>query len=397
MNRPLYEAADVFRQYGEAYCQKYCLSPEQLAVFNLIKICRTPVLGGHLEKCDHCSFERPAYNSCRNRHCPKCQSLAKEKWLNDRRSELLPVGYFHLVFTIPHLLNPLILSNKKILLGFLFEAVNEVLTTFAKDRQWRLSGRIGFIAVLHTWSQTLMDHFHLHCLIPAGVLAFDEDRWINARRKYLFRNESLAKAFRRIYLRKLRLAHDRGDLIFPGKAEVFQSSEAFARLLFEVGCKKWIVFAKRPFATPDKVLAYLGGYTHRVAISNHRIVSVHEGKVTFTYRDRSDQNKKKQITLDAVEFIRRFLLHVLPDGFMKIRYYGFLSHRHKKRCVALIRALINPKRVYPEKVNETTLAIIERLTGRDINCCPQCGCRIRSYPLPLKGSPMSHMEIMDTS
>lgn len=218
MSRPRFEVADVFRRYGDAYCRRYAISPQQLAVLNLIQICRTSILGGHIEKCGDCGFEQPAYNSCRSRHCPKCQTLAKERWLADRRSELLPVGYFHVVFTLPHLLNPLILCNKKILLAILFESVNEVLTAFARDPQWRLRGRIGFIAMLHTWSQTLMDHFHLHCLIPAGVLSFDRTGWVHARRKYLFRQESLAKAFRRVYLHKLQRAYDRGDLIFPGKA-----------------------------------------------------------------------------------------------------------------------------------------------------------------------------------
>ena len=244
MKKPRYEVADVFQQYGDTFCRQYPISSEQLKVLNLIKICRTSVLGGHLEKCAHCDFERPAYNSCRNRHCPKCQTLTKEQWLNDRRSELLPTGYFHVVFTLPHLLNPVICCNKKLLLGILFEAVNEVLTAFAKDPQWRLEGRIGFIAVLHTWSQTLMDHFHLHCLIPGGVLSFDETRWKNARKKFLFRTGSLAKAFRKCYLRKLRRLFDRGELIFPGNTNVYEAPETFARLAAEAGEKDWIVYTK---------------------------------------------------------------------------------------------------------------------------------------------------------
>mgnify|MGYP001032104715 CR=1 FL=1 len=303
-----------------------------------------------------------------------------------------------MVFTLPHLLNPVICCNKKPLLGILFESANEVLAAFAKDPQWRLEGRIGFIAVLHTWSQTLMDHFHLHCLIPAGVLSYDETRWKNARKKFLFRTGSLAKAFRKCYLRKLRRLFDRGELIFPGNTSVYESPESFARLVTDAAEKDWIVYTKRPFAGPTQVLNYLGRYTHRVAIANHRINSIHDGRVSFTYRDRSDKNRKKTMTLDALEFMRRFLLHVLPDGFMKIRYFGFLSHRHKNRCIALIRGLIDPDGSYPERKKESVEAVMKRLTGQDITCCPQCGKgRLRAAPLPYETFPSFAAASMDTS
>jgi hypothetical protein len=373
MNRPRYEVADVFRQYGQSYCRQYPISAQQLKVLNLIKICRTAKLGGHLEICDHCAFERPAYNSCRNRHCPKCRTMVKEHWLNNRRAEVLPCGYFHNVFTLPHDLNPLILCNKKPLLDLLFESVRATLTLFAKDPQWHLTGKIGFIGVLHTWSQTLMDHFHLHCLIPAGVLSFDESKWHASHKKYLFGIESLAKAFKRIYCQKLIRLYEKKALQFHGRTACFKSPDAFYNLVAKARKKHWIAYAKRPFSGPEQVLDYLGRYSHRIAISNHRIVAFQNGRVTFSYRDRSDHNRKKYMTIDALEFIRRFLLHVLPDGFMKIRYFGFLAHRHKNRCLPLIRGLIDPDAGHPKKIRETVFEIMLRVTGVDITRCPKCG------------------------
>lgn len=252
------EVADIFNIYGDAYRKAYALAPDQAKVFNLIKVCRTSALGGHKQQCSHCGFEQPAYNSCRNRHCPKCQSAAKQKWLNERSAELLPCGYFHLVFTLPHEINPLILRNKKLLLGILFSQVNEVLQSFAKDPQWRLVGQIGFLAVLHTWSQTLIDHFHVHCLVPAGVLRSDKKRWIMARKKFLFKAKSLSKAFRHRYSRKLLALYHSGQLKFPGKTRPLAGPEAFDRLVASIRRKNWVVYAKRPFAGPEQVLDYLG-------------------------------------------------------------------------------------------------------------------------------------------
>lgn len=377
------EVADIFCRYGDQYCRKYRPSPEQLKVLNLIKICRTSALGGHLQECDHCGYQRPAYNSCRNRHCPKCQTMAKEKWLNERRAELLPCGYFHLVFTLPHKLNALIMCNKRMLLGLLFKIAAQVLQLFAKDRKWRLGGKLGIIAVLHTWSQTLMDHFHLHCLVPAGALTFDEQGWIKARDGYLFSNQALAKAFKHRYIKQLVGLYEAGKLKFAGQTAALADTDSFGRMIRNLRKKKWIVYAKRPFAGAGQVLDYLGRYTHRVAISNNRIVSLQNGAVTFTYRDRADHNKKKLMTLEATEFIRRFLLHVLPDGFVKIRYFGFLAHRNKKRCIALIRKLIDPSAVPIEKLEETPAEMMLRLTGVDITCCPKCnkGKMVATIPL----------------
>ena len=337
-----------------------------------IESCRTADLGGHVQQCDQCGFEQIAYNSCRDRHCPKCQCLVKEQWLNERKSELLPCGYFHLVFTLPHDLNPIILCNKKITLQILFHAVNETLQSFAKDTQWRLEGQLGFIAVLHTWSQTLMDHFHLHCLIPAGVLSFQKDRWVPARESFLFRIDSLAKAFTKRYLNKLQSAYQKGQLIFPGKTAHFQSPQRFTKLLMALSKKPWIAYAKRPFAGPEQVLEYLGRYTHRVAISNNRILSMDNDKITFQYRDRQKNNELRIMTLSPHEFIRRFLLHVLPEGFMKIRYFGFLANKNKTQAITLLRKLIDPEATLPQKIHETLLEMMLRLAGTDISCCPKC-------------------------
>lgn len=371
-NSPKFEVADIFRLYGEAFRQSNKLPISHHKVMRHIEICRTAELGGHVEQCSDCGFERISYNSCRDRHCPKCQTLAKEKWLNDRKTELLPCGYFHMVFTLPHVLNPVVLCNKKVALGILFTAVNQTLQSFARDPQWRLEGQLGFILVLHTWSQTLMDHFHLHCLIPGGALSFTKDNWKPANESFLFRIQSLAKEFKKRYLVLLQASYTKNELIFPGNTAQYESREAFDILIQSASKSKWIAYAKRPFAGPEQVLEYLGRYTHRIAISNHRIQSIDNGKIVFKYRDRTNDNELKTMTVSANEFIRRFLLHVLPEGFMKIRYCGFLSNKNKGEAIPLIRRLIDPDMKWPETEKETVLEIIFRLTGEDITCCPEC-------------------------
>ena len=380
------ELADIFRLYADDYRRSHAVAYEQLKVMRHIQICRTAVLGGHVEQCEQCAFEQIAYNSCRDRHCPKCQTLTKEQWLNDRKAELLPCGYFHLVFTLPHELNPIILSNKTTTVNILFAAVNQTLQAFAKDPQWRLEGRLGFISVLHTWSQTLIDHFHLHCLIPAGALSFTKNRWIPARDNFLFKITSVALEFRKRYLKLLWNVYLKNNLIFTQKTAALNSRQTFQQLINSVSKTKWIAYAKRPFAGPQQVLEYLGRYTHRVAISNNRILCIDNGRITFTYRDRQRNNEIKKITLDADEFIRRFLLHVLPKGLMKIRYFGFLSHTNKKEQIPLIRKLIDPQATLPMKINESINEMMLRLTGIDISCCPQCkkGKMIRIRKLPIQ-------------
>ncbi len=254
----------------------------------------------------------------------------------------------------------------------LFSAVSETLQAFAKDPQWHLEGQLGFISVLHTWSQTLIDHFHLHCLIPAGALSFTKHRWIPAKDSYLFRIQSLAKEFKKRYIQKLKTAYQNEALIFPGNTKHYSSKERFQQLLSSLLKAKWIAYAKRPFAGPQRVLEYLGRYTHRVAISNNRILSIDNGKVTFTYRDRQRNNQTRTMTLQAHEFIRRFLLHILPVGFIKIRYFGFLAHKNKKEAITRLRKLIDPNAKLPEKIKETIVEMMLRLTGNDITCCPKC-------------------------
>jgi hypothetical protein len=366
------EIADIFRTYGKEYRQNNALSYEQRKVMRHLEVCRTAELGGHIEACNHCGFERNAYNSCRDRHCPKCQTLVKEKWLNDRKAELLPCGYFHNVFTLPHEFNPLILANMQVMQAILFAAVNETLQVFARDPQWRLVGQLGFIAVLHTWNQKLMDHFHLHCVIPAGVLSFDKKKWIAARENYLFKTESLAKEFKKRYLKKLRKEFDKEKLCFPGGTAQFANKKRFEQLLVKAANKKWVAYSKAPFGGPEQVLEYLGRYTHRVAITNNRIQSIDNGIVTFSYRDRSDDNKVKELTLPVEEFIHRFLLHILPNGFMKIRYFGFLAHTNKRKSIPLLRQLIGSSAELPEKIEETIQEMMLRLTGEDISTCPEC-------------------------
>ena len=284
------EVADVFRMYGDNYRQKHIISIEKHKAMRLIEMCRTAALGGHTEVCDNCGIERNAYNSCRNRHCPKCQTLVKEKWLNARKSELLPCPYFHNVFTLPHDLNPLILINMKIMLGILFAAVKETLQAFAKDPQWRLEGQLGFISVLHTWNQQLRAHFHLHCIIPAGVLSFDKKKWVNGREEYLFKVESLAKEFQKRYLHKLQKAYEKGELRFTGNTNYLAEKDNFIKFIKKLWSKQWITYSKRPFGGPEQVLEYLGRYTHRVAISNNRIKSIDSGQVCFEYKDSANNN-----------------------------------------------------------------------------------------------------------
>jgi hypothetical protein len=380
------EVADIFRRYGQEYREKNALNAGQYKVMKRVEICRTAALGGHVEACDHCGHTQNAYNSCRDRHCPKCQTLVKEKWLNNRKAELLPCPYFHNVFTLPHELNSLIMVNKRVMLALLFTAVKETLQVFARDPQWRIEGQLGFISVLHTWNQKLMDHFHLHCIIPAGALSFDRKRWIDASRKYLFKVESLAKEFQKRYLNKLEKAYKQNRLSFYGRAAEYRDEKRFLKLIAELWDKQWITYAKQPFGGAEQVLEYLGRYTHRVAITNNRIIAIDDGRVRFSYRDRSDDNKEKELTLSTQEFIRRFLLHVLPRGFTKIRYYGFLAHANKKTCIELIRTLINQSTTHAQKLVESVQEMMMRLVGVDICCCPQCGEGKMLYLKPISRS-----------
>jgi len=365
------ELADIFRIYGEEYLREHSLPLHYLKVIQAIKNCRTSALGGHAWKCLNCEFEKISYNSCRDRHCPKCQGIAREKWLLQRQKELLPASYYHVVFTVAHELNPVILCNKRETLDLLFRAVKDTLNRFAQDPQWRVEGKLGFLAVLHTWSQTLMDHFHLHVLIPAGVIDKD-NQWQTIRESYLFKNTSLASYFRQRYLTLIQRAYKNRKLEFPGEIAKYKHPDRFNALIQKAKAKDWNVYAKPPFDGPEQVIKYLGRYTHRVAISNHRILSIEDGIVTFTYRNRRNNNEIETMSLKADEFIRRFLLHILPEGFMKIRYFGFLSNTTKRESLQLIRNQLGIEAPSEAEENESTETILLRIMGIDITQCPRC-------------------------
>lgn len=370
--RPRWELADVFRRHGAEYRQSRKLPKAHLQVMHAVEVCRTRYLGGHIQRCDSCGYERPAYNSCRNRHCPKCQSLAKARWLDARRRDLLPVGYFHTVFTVPHLLNPLVPWNKQVIYDILFRSAAETLKEFAANPRRGRGGKLGFTAILHTWDQKLLQHVHLHCVVPGGVLSEDRSRWIRSHRKFLFSVKALSKVFRAKFTEKLKQAYDAGDLRFSGAIASLAVPAVFRRLLDKLHSMPWIVYSKPPFASPEKVLDYLGRYTHRVAIANHRILEVDSESVTFSYRDRADGNQRKALTLPAREFIRRFLLHVLPKSYVRIRHFGFLAGANRTRDLACCRELLGLDPHPPEADDKSTNELMLELTGIDLTVCPHC-------------------------
>lgn len=375
MDRPKFEVADIFRRYGPAYRQQHgaSMSVAQRRVMTAIEVCRTAVLGGHLEQCDQCGHERNAYNSCANRHCPKCQSLARAEWLEDRRSELLDTQYFHVVFTLPEQIAPISYQNKKVVYGILFRAAADTLRTIAADSK-HLGAEIGFFAVLHTWGQNLLHHPHLHCVVAGGGLSPDGTRWISCRPGFFLPVRVLSRLFRRLFLEYLLTAFDSGKLEFFSSLEPLRERHAFLQHLAPTRETEWVVYAKRPFAGPEQVLDYVGRYTHRVAISNNRLLNIDHEKVTFRYKDYRHDNQQKTMTLDAEEFIRRFLLHVLPDGFQRIRYYGFLGNRYREEKLARCRELLNMPALEPPALDapKDYRDRCEELTGISLKACPVC-------------------------
>jgi putative transposase/transposase-like zinc-binding protein len=370
IGKPSFEVADILREYIGSYQETFPFFPDHYKIVHNLLSCRTAELGGHIEKCDHCGTERISYNSCRNRHCPKCQNMPRERWLDARKAELLPVSYYHNVFTLPHDLNPIILFNKKIMLNILFKAVSQTLLAFGKNSKNRLGGKLGFIAILHTWDQHLNAHFHLHCLIPGGVLKTD-DSWQSTKHAYLFNVEALSQAFRGKFLDYMTKAYQDGKLKFPGISSPFERPERFKQLKESLYSKKWVVYIQKPIKRPEYVLEYLGRYTHRVAISNHRIVSVRDGRVTFKYKNR-DTKRTMSCTIMAVEFIRRFLLHTLSKGFVRIRHFGFLSNRHKTDNIKKIRKSLGRSAEGDKIIKQSIEEMMLNLTGIDITLCPCC-------------------------
>jgi len=398
------ELADIVRLHGPAYRRANRLPHAHLKVLRAIEVCRTAALGGHREECAQCGFERYAYNSCRNRHCPKCQSLVKAQWLEARQAELLPVPYFHNVFTLPHELNPLILSqeqNQHAVLALLFQAAAQTLLQFGRHN---LGGTIGVTMVLHTWDQQLRAHFHVHCLITGGALSADRSTWLPARPKFLFPVRALSKVFRGKFLDGLRRLFEEQRLLFPSalpNVAALADPEAFAQLLSRLRRKPWVVYSKAPFAGPRKLLDYLGRYTHRVAISNSRLIDVDHQHVRFHYRDRAAGDIRKVASLPADEFLRRFLLHVLPKGFTRIRHYGLSASRTKNHLLPRCRQLLGAAQaqVLPPK---TTAEWLLLLLGLDLTRCPRCGHqplqRSELPPVPFwRAVPVRAVPVDDTS
>jgi hypothetical protein len=378
--RPSLEVADILRTHGEAYRKKHPLTKEQIKAVTAIQLCRTEALGGHLDVCDQgCGYIRISYNSCRNRNCPKCQGLQSAKWLQQRMQAILPTGYFHVVVTLPHELNPLILQNQKILYNMLFSASSQSLLKLA--REWKgLQAQIGFTAVLHTWNQDLLFHPHLHLVVTAGGLDESQTRWIASHGKFLVPVKSLSKKIRGKFLHHLKSAYSQDKLVFRTTTLELRDPNAFGAFIKSLYAKEWAVHAKAPFADPEQVFKYLSRYTHRVAISNQRLSDLGATHVTFSARDNQNPGNSRSVTITPEEFIRRFLLHVLPPRFTKIRHYGIMASRNAKTKLALARKLIkqtlpalnHPSTAEPLQPDATWQELYFHLTGTDLTICPQC-------------------------
>lgn len=394
---PRLEAADVFRQHEQEFLSRWgdSLSPQQRKAFRDICACRTAALGARWEQCDHCAQQFLFFHSCRNRACPKCQAKARDQWLDSTARELLPVPYSHVTFTLPHQLSLLALENPRTLYNILFRAVSETLLTIAADPH-RLGAQLGFLAVLHTWNQQMGLHVHLHCLVPAGGLSADRSRWIRIRQpRFFLPGKVLSARFQRTFLSLLSRAYRQKKLRFPGAFARLQKAPEFDGFFRQLKRQHWVVHAKKPFGGPGQVLKYLARYTHRVAISNGRLISMQDGRVTFRWRDSAHGNQTKLMTLDAVEFIRRFLLHVLPPGFVKIRHFGFLANPQRRDALKLCRMLL-PIPEPPHPVTDVAPNTPQRR-------CPCCGvgtlCLIGWVPAgaPLLTLALAAVAAVDTS
>ena len=372
MPRPACEIADVFRRYGAAFQARYArlLGPLQLLVLKALAACRTAQLGGHVLQCDACGHQKQAYNSCHNRHCPKCQARLRGQWFEDRQRDLLPVEYFHVVFTLPDELGPLALQNKAVIYNLLFRAASQTLLDAAAD--WKgLQARIGFFAILHTWGQKLDLHPHLHCVVPGGGVSLDGTRWVSCPRGFFLPVKLLSRKFRGTFLAFLKQAHRRRELTLAGRLQPLASDRAFRSWLGPLYDKEWVVYAKPPWKGPQHALKYLARYTHRVAIGNSRLQSIDDGQVSFTYKDYRRPGRQRTLTLAATEFIRRFMMHVLPHGFVRIRYYGFLANAHRQAQLSKIRDLLGAPQpaVSDEQPTDPSQDAIK--TAPD-ECCPHC-------------------------
>jgi len=391
---PALEVADVFRRHGDAFRQAYAgrLGRVERRVMGAITACRTAVLGGHVEQCDACGTTRIAYNSCRNRHCPKCQGPARAEWQADRQAELLPVPYFHVVFTLPAPAAEIAFQNKAIVYAILFRSAAETLTTIAADPK-HLGARIGVTAVLHTWGQNLHHHPHVHCVVPGGGPSLDRTRWVACRPGFFLPVRVLSRLFRRLFLRGLRDAYDAGTLGFFGDLAGLADPVVFAKRLDQLRQTEWVVYAKPPFGGPKHVLGYLSRYTHRVAIANSRLISLADGKVSFSWKDYRHNGKSKVMTLHAEEFIRRFLLHSLPDGFHRIRHYGFLANGARSDNLDLCRQLLAIQHASLDK----GAAAEPPPLNADVSVCPRCGGPMRRIDVVPRASDHRQPFRCDTS
>jgi len=381
--RPAFELADVFRRHGEGYERANAghLGRVERRVIGAITACRTEALGGHVEQCDGCGAVRVSYNSCRNRHCGKCQSGARAGWLEARQAELLPVPYFHVVFTLPPAAAEIAFQNKQTVYGLLMRAAAEALMTLAAGR---LGARIGLIAVLHTWGQTLTHHPHVHCLVPGGGVALDGRRWIPCKPNFLLSVHALSKTFRRLFLDGLAAAFERGELGFFGDLAPLADPDAFAGRVRALRNSPFVVYAKPPFGGPERVLAYLARYTHRTAIANSRLIAVDDSEVAFSYKDYRRAGRERVMRLAPHEFIRRFLLHVLPDGFHRIRHYGFLASRDRAQNLERVRALASAASAAVSANGPVRIADPQPQSQPDEGAlapCPDCGGRMRRLGL----------------
>jgi hypothetical protein len=370
MSRPPLEVADLIRTAGAAFIERNRLWIRWRHVKVLLAIarCRTAALGGHLDECTRCGHRATiSYNSCRNRHCPKCQTAAREQWIAARQRELLPARYMHVVFTLPRRLAPLVLQNKKVIYDLLFRTSAETLLEVARDPRL-LGAEIGFFSVLHTWSQLLRIHPHVHCVVPAGGLSLDHTRWVRSRDNYFLPKEVLKKVFRGKFVDALKQAFQDGQLNFQGNLKLLAQPKIFAAWLRPLYQQDWVVYLKRPFGGPEYVLQYLGRYTHRVAISNHRLVSFHDGQVTFRWRDSAHHNEQKLKTLSVDKFLRRFLLHILPQGFVRIRHFGFLANRRRATTLPLCFHLLGVTQNLPHEQRASSAE-----NSPPLYRCPKCG------------------------
>ena len=370
---PGLEVADVFRRHGAAWraANKAHLSLAQRRVMTAIEVCRTAALGGHVERCEDCAHTRIAYNSCRNRHCPKCQWPAAQAWMAAREAELLPVPYFHVVFTLPAALGAIAYQNKAKLYGLLFTAAAETLTTIAGDPK-HLGADIGVTAVLHTWGQNLQHHPHVHCIVPGGGLSPDGERWIACRNGFFLPVRVLSRLFRRLFLQGLEAMHAADELQFFADLSKLKHANAWRAYLPPLRKSEWVVYAKKPFAGPKQVLAYLARYTHRVAIANSRLVALDDDHVAFSWKDYRQNSATKIMKLKPDEFIRRFLLHTLPDGFHRIRHFGFMANRHRAAKLARCRELLDHERTAPNDGQPSPVDSEAQIWAK-LPACPDCG------------------------